>query len=63
MSILAGNNPKLKTVRKLRKSDLSQVAESADYGGDIIAIATDDEFVYVGGATSNFKSHRKPRSN
>jgi len=37
------------TVRKLRKSDLSQVAESADYGGDIYAIAVDDNYVYVGG--------------
>ncbi len=41
-----------RTVRKLRKSDLSQVAESASYGGDINAIATDDEFVYVGGWTT-----------
>ena len=40
------------TVRKLRKSDLSQVAESANYGGIIEAIATDDEFVYIGGATT-----------
>ena len=35
------------TVRKLKKSDLSQVAESASYGGIIYAIATDDEFIYV----------------
>jgi len=40
------------TVKKLRKSDLSQVAESADYGGTIFAIATDDDFVYVGGWTT-----------
>ena len=41
-----------RTVKKLRKSDLSQVAESASYGGDIEAIAIDDEFVYVGGLTT-----------
>ena len=41
-----------RTVRKLRKSDLSQVAESATYGGTIRAIAADDEFVYVGGETT-----------
>ena len=41
-----------RTVRKLRKRDLSQVAESASYGGDIEAIAIDDEFVYVGGLTT-----------
>ena len=39
------------TVRKLRKSNLSQVAESASYGGIIYAIVVDDEFVYVGGGT------------
>jgi len=38
-----------RTVRKLRKSDLSRIAESVNYGGDIEAMATDDEFVYVGG--------------
>ena len=40
------------TVRKLRKSDLSQVAESAYYGGGIYAIAVDDNYVYAGGRTT-----------
>lgn len=40
------------TVRKLKKSDLSQVAESASYGGAIYAIAIDDEFIYIGGYTT-----------
>ncbi len=36
----------------MRKSDLSQVAESADYGGDIRAIAVDNSYVYIGGWTT-----------
>ena len=37
------------TVKKLMKSDLSQVAESKSYGGDILTLAVDDSYVYVGG--------------
>jgi len=40
------------TVKKLKKSDLSQVAESASYGGTIYALAVDDNYVYVGGETT-----------
>ena len=40
------------TVKKLNKSNLSQVAESANYGGTICAIAADDNYVYVGGETT-----------
>jgi len=42
------------TVKKLNKSDLSQVATSASYGGTIYAIAVivDDNYVYVGGETT-----------
>ena len=36
-----------RTVKKLRKSDLSQVAESASYTGHMRAIAVDDTYVYV----------------
>ncbi len=42
-----------KRVRKYRKSDLSYVSESGDYGGTIWTIAVDDTHVYVGGGTTN----------
>jgi hypothetical protein len=47
------------TVRKLNKSDLSQVATSASYGGSIYAIAVDDDYVYVGGGTQTVKKLNK----
>ena len=31
----------------------SKEAESVDYGGDILALAQDDNYVYVGGGTTN----------
>ena len=36
-------------VWKLRKSDLSKVSESIDYGGTIRSITSDDDYLYVGG--------------
>jgi len=39
-------------VKKLNKTNLSQVAESASYGGAIYAMAVDDTYVHVGGATT-----------
>ena len=36
------------TVRKLQKSDLAQVAETADFGNAIMVLAEDEDFVYVG---------------
>ena len=38
-------------VWKLRKSDLSKVSESIDYGGTIFSITFDDNYLYVGGET------------
>jgi hypothetical protein len=41
------------SVNKIRKSDLVVVASSANYGGDIRAIACDDTHVFIAGATTN----------
>ena len=38
---------------KLQKSDLSKVAESADYGGTLFALAEDSNYIYCGGSTTN----------
>jgi peptidase E len=39
-------------VYKLNKSDLSKVAESIGYGGNIRSITSDDNYLYVGGDTT-----------
>ncbi|MBA7695183.1 hypothetical protein ES703_103805 [subsurface metagenome] len=40
------------TVKKLQVSNLAEVAESADYGGTIYALAEDTDYVYVAGITT-----------
>ena len=41
-----------RTVWKIAKSDMSKVAESADYGGTIRALTEDSNYVYCAGATT-----------
>lgn len=47
--IYVGGQLKNKTVRKLLKSDLSQVAESAAYGNYVHAILEDGDYIYIAG--------------
>jgi len=49
----------IRTVRKLLKTDLSLVSESAAYGGEIMALAVDADHVYLAGLANTVKKLRK----
>ncbi len=52
-SVIYAGGATLQKVRKILKTDLSTVLDSADYSGTIYALAQDTLYIYAGGGTLN----------